>query len=343
MTVTDHSRDLAGIAKALVNPPKGILAADETPGTISKRFEALGIDSTPESRAAYRALLCSAPSLSDHVSGVILQDETIRQSGPDGVSIVETLQKQGILPGIKIDAGVSELEGSPGEKITGGLDGIDERAAEYYDMGARFAKWRAVITIGDGIPSSACITANAHALARYAASCQAAGLVPIVEPEVLMEGDHSGARCAAVTREVLTAVFEHLDQEGVALDGIVLKPNMITAGKDSPDQLDVGQVAKETVACLTEVVPPQVPGIAFLSGGQPAQLATQHLNAMNTGDAHPWWLTFSFGRALQDPVLALWAGNPANVEAAQEVLAHRTRCNGAATLGSYQPEMENPS
>lgn len=341
MTVTDHSSELAAVAGAMVAPPKGILAIDETPGTIGKRFEAQGIEATPENRAAYRALLCSAPGLSDHVSGVILQDETIRQEGPDGTQIIKMLEAQGIFPGIKIDLGVTELAGFPDEKITNGLDGIDDRAAEYRELGARFAKWRAVISIGPDRPSKACITANAHALARYAASCQKAGLVPIVEPEVLMEGDHSGSRCAAVTVDVLTAVFEQLEEERVQLEGIVLKPNMITAGASSSDQLDVEQVAKATVACLREVVPPQVPGVAFLSGGQPAQLATQHLNAMNTGEALPWWLTFSFGRALQDPVLKLWAGDAANVEAAQAVLVHRTRCNSAATVGSYEPSMED--
>lgn len=341
MAITDQTRDLATIASTMVAPPKGILAIDETPGTITKRFEALGITSTPSTRAAYRALLCGAPGLSQYISGVILQDETIRQDGPDGTSIIELLQNQGILPGIKIDSGLADLDGFAHEKITTGLDGLHERAVEYRAMGARFAKWRAVISIGDERPSRACISANAHALARYAASCQQAGLVPIVEPEILMEGDHSGPTCAAVTVEVLLEVFEQLEEARVALSGIVLKPSMVTAGSKSSHPLNVKTVAEATVACLLDAVPREVPGIAFLSGGQPASLATAHLNAMGHRRDLPWAITFSFGRALQDPVLACWAGDVDNVPAAQAVLAHRARCNSAATTGSYDPSMEN--
>lgn len=341
MVATQTKDQLATKAAALVVRPKGILAADETPGTIGKRFELVGIESTPETRAAYRSLLCSTPGLENYVSGVILQDETIRQRSPDGVPIVKILESKGILAGIKVDLGLSEMPSFPGEKITGGLDGLAERAAEYAEMGATFAKWRAVITIdGTDKPSKECIQANAHALARYAATCQSAGLVPIVEPEVLIEGDHSGSVCAGVTVDVLQAVFRQLADARVALDGIVLKPSMVVAGKSSLEQMPETQVAEATLACLEAAVPPEVPGIAFLSGGQSPELATAHLDAMNRLGRGPWNLTFSFGRALQDPVLTTWAGDANNIAAAQKALLHRARCASAATLGKYDEKME---
>lgn len=337
----DTKDRIATIAAALVVRPKGILAADETPGTIGKRFEKVGIESTPETRAAYRSLLCSTPGLENYISGVILQDETIRQRTPDGVPIVKILESKGILAGIKIDLGLTDLPSFPGEKITGGLDGLADRATEYADMGATFAKWRAVFSIdGAGTPSKECIDANAHSLARYAATCQAAGLVPIVEPEILIEGEHSGATCAGVTVDVLQAVFRHLANARVSLDAIVLKPSMVVAGTRSLEQMPPAQVAEATVACLQSAVPPEVAGIAFLSGGQSPELATTHLSAMNRLGRAPWNLTFSFGRALQDPVLTTWAGDEANIAAAQHALLHRSRCASAATRGEYDADME---
>ncbi len=334
------AHELTDIAQAMVAPGKGILAADESVGTISKRFQSIGVESTPETRQAYRQTLLATPGLADHISGVILYDETIRQSTDDGTPFPQLLDKAGILPGIKVDTGAMPLAGHPDEKVTEGLDGLRDRVAEYYEMGARFAKWRAVITIGDGIPSRACVEANAHALARYAALCQEGGLVPIVEPEVLMDGDHSIERCFEVTEITHHEVFAQLHQQGVLLEGMVLKPNMVIAAKGAARQADVAEVAEQTIRLLRRTVPGAVPGIAFLSGGQSAEVATQHLNAMNGLGPQPWRLTFSYGRALQDPPLNAWKGDGANVDAGQQALALRARLNSAACQGSYTPELE---
>ena len=334
--------ELAETARAMVAPGKGILAADESVATISKRFEALGITSTADSRRAYRELLLTPPDLPGYVSGVILYDETIRQGLLDGTPFPKVLADRGILPGIKVDTGAKPLPGHPGETITEGLDGLRERIAEYVSMGAKFAKWRAVIKIDEaaGLPSRANITTNAHALARYAALCQEGGLVPIVEPEVLMDGGHSIERCYEVTSETLRCVFNELDTQGVVLEEMILKPNMVIAGKKAPRQADVAEVAEATLRCLLRVVPAAVPGIAFLSGGQSAEVATEHLNAMTAKGSLPWTLTFSYGRALQDPALAAWAGSEANVASGQSALLQRSRLNSAATTGSYSPAME---
>ncbi|HEY2705605.1 MAG TPA: class I fructose-bisphosphate aldolase [Candidatus Dormibacteraeota bacterium] len=333
-------QDLEAVARAMVAPHKGILAADESTGTIGKRFAALGIESTEANRRAYRDMLFGTPDLGEHISGVILYDETIRQQALDGTPFPELLMKYGIIPGIKVDTGAKDLALHPGEKVTEGLDGLRERIAEYHRLGARFAKWRAVITIGEGIPSRACLVANGHALARYAALCQEGGLVPIVEPEVLMDGDHSIERCEQVTQDTLHTVFDELYGQDVALEGIVLKPSMVVAGKGAPRQASVEEVAERTLAVLRRCVPPAVPGIAFLSGGQSAELATRHLQAMNASGPLPWALSFSYGRALQDPALKAWAGNPANVAAGREQLSRRARNNGAARDAGYTPEME---
>ena len=332
--------DLAATAQAMVAPGKGILAADESVATISKRFKALGIESTFESRRAYRDLLLTTPDLSTYVSGVIMYDETLRQGLTDGTPFPEVLLKSGILPGIKVDTGAKPLAGQPGETVTEGLDGLRERIAEYVDMGARFAKWRAVITIGDGLPSRNAIDTNAHALARYAALCQEGGLVPIVEPEVLMDGDHSIERCYEVTQDTLRAVFGALADQGVKHEEMVLKPNMVIAAKKAPRQAGVEEVARETLRVLLNTAPAAVPGIAFLSGGQSAEVATEHLNAMSQMGPVPWALSFSYGRALQDPALATWKGQEANVGAAQKALYHRVKLNGVARSGEYTPEME---
>jgi len=336
--MTDY--DLTATAQALVAPGKGILAADESVATISKRFAALGITSTAESRRAYRDVLLTAPDLASYISGAILYDETIRQGLPDGTPFPDVLHKSGILPGIKVDTGAKALAGAPGETITEGLDGLRERIAEYIGLGARFAKWRAVIRIGDGLPSRTCIATNAHALARYAALCQEGGLVPIVEPEVLMDGAHTIERCFEVTGQTLRAVFGELADQGVVLEEMVLKPNMVIAGKGASRQTGVEEVAETTLRCLLRTVPAAVPGIAFLSGGQSPELATEHLNAMSGMGPMPWALTFSYGRALQDPSLAAWKGEAANVEAAQSALLHRARCNGAARSSTYSAAME---
>jgi fructose-bisphosphate aldolase class I len=332
--------DLTTNARALVAPGKGILAADESTGTITKRFGSIGVESTAESRRAYRETLFTTPGLGESISGVIMYDETIRQSSSDGTPFPELMQQQGIFPGIKVDTGAKPLAKRPDEKVTEGLDGLRERIAEYVDLGAKFAKWRAVITIGDGIPSRACISANAHALARYAALCQEGGLVPIVEPEVLMDGDHSIERCFEVTEETQRVVFAALYDQDVALEQMVLKPNMVISGKGNERQAGVEEVAEQTLRCLRRTVPAAVPGIAFLSGGQSAEVATAHLNVMNTMGDHPWSLTFSYGRALQDPALSAWKGESANRDAGQQALALRVRCNSAATSGSYSQEME---
>ncbi|MEO7443436.1 MAG: class I fructose-bisphosphate aldolase [Acidimicrobiales bacterium] len=335
-----EAHDLNETARAMVAPGKGVLAADESSGTITKRFEAIGVESTFDSRRAYRETLLSTPGLDEFVSGVILYDETLRQSTSDGTPFPKMLESRGILPGIKVDTGAMDLAGAPGEKITEGLDGLRGRIAEYVSLGARFAKWRAVITIGDHIPSDYCINANAHALARYAALCQEGGLVPIVEPEVLMDADNDIDRCFEVTEKAHHAVFAALVRQRVSLEGMILKPNMVISGKRCATQAGVDEVAEKTLRLLRRTVPAAVPGIAFLSGGQSADVATAHLNAMNAMGPHPWSISFSYGRALQDPALVAWAGEETNVKASQEALYHRTKCNSLATAGSYTPELE---
>ena len=319
----------------MVAPGKGILAADESSGTITKRFEAIGIESTFDSRRDYRQALLTTPGLEEFISGVILYDETIRQSTVDGVAFPKLLEGLGIMPGIKVDTGAVALPNSPDEKITEGLDGLPKRVAEYVSLGATFAKWRAVITIGDGIPSKYCIEANANGLARYASICQEGGLVPIVEPEVLMDWENDIDRCYEVTKAAHEAVFAALDVHNVRLDGIILKPNMAISGKKCPTQAGVDEVAEATVKLLRETVPATVPGVAFLSGGQSAEVATAHLNAMNKLGSNPWTLSFSYGRALQDPALIAWKGEASNVEAAQAALYARSKANSQASLGTY--------
>jgi fructose-bisphosphate aldolase, class I len=332
--------ELAATATALVAPGKGILAADESSGTIAKRFQSIQVESTEEHRRAYRELLFTTEGAAEHISGVILYDETIRQRAADGTPLPETLTRQGIIPGIKVDKGTTGLAGFPGEKVTEGLDGLADRLATYLELGARFTKWRAVITIGERIPTAGCIRANAEALARFAASSQEAGLVPIVEPEVLMDGDHPIERCDVATRDTLDEVFAALRRHRVRLDGMLLKPNMVVSGSDSPTQATVDRVAAATLACLRDGVPASVPGIVFLSGGQSDQAATAHLNAMNRLGGAPWQLSFSYGRALQAPALKAWKGDPANARAAQQAFLHRARLNGAARSGSYTEAME---
>jgi fructose-bisphosphate aldolase class I len=332
--------ELAATARALVAPGKGILAADESSGTIAKRFKSIDVESTEELRRAYRELLFTTEGAADHISGVILYDETLRQRASDGTPLPEVLSRQGIIPGIKVDKGTKGLPGFPGEKITEGLDGLADRLAEDRDLGARFTKWRAVITIGEGIPTSGCIRANAEALGRFAAASQEAGLVPIVEPEVLMDGDHPIERCDRATRDTLFEVFAALYRHGVRYDGMLLKPNMVLSGGDAPTQAGVEQVAEWTVAALLDHVPASVPGIVFLSGGQSDEAATAHLSAMNRLQRAPWQLSFSYGRALQAPALKAWKGEAANGPAAQRAFAHRARLNGAARSGSYTEDME---
>ena len=334
--------ELAEVAQAMVAHAKGILAADESSGTIEKRFKSISLESTEENRRAYRDLLFTTPGLGQHISGVILYDETIRQRSADGMPFPEVLSRQGILPGIKVDAGTSDLALCPGEKITEGLDKLAKRCQEYVELGAKFAKWRAVITIGRGIPSATCIAGNAHALARYAAICQANGLVPIVEPEVLMDGDHTIERCEEISEWTLNAVYEALYINRITLEESVLKPSMVIAGKDCERQASVPEVAERTVKVLRRCVPAAVAGIAFLSGGQGDEQATQNLNAINGlfKGRLPWPLTFSYGRALQSPPLKAWKGAAANVAHAQSLLAHRARMNGLAATGEYRPELE---
>jgi fructose-bisphosphate aldolase, class I len=332
--------ELAVTAAALVAPGKGILAADESGGTIAKRFKSIQVESTEEHRRDWRELLFTTQGAAEHISGVILYEETLRQRAADGTPLPEVLARQGIIGGIKVDKGTVGLAGFEGEKITEGLDGLSDRLVAYRDLGARFTKWRAVITIGERLPSFGCIAANAEALGRFAASSQAAGLVPIVEPEVLMDGDHTIERCDRATRDTLEEVFAALWRHRVRLDGILLKPNMVLSGSDCPTQAGVAQVAEATVACLRDHVPASVPGIVFLSGGQSDQAATAHLDAMNRlGDA-PWELSFSYGRALQAPALKAWKGEAANGPAAQQAFHHRARLNGAARAGSYTEAME---
>jgi fructose-bisphosphate aldolase, class I len=331
---------LQATAQALVAPGKGILAADESSGTIKKRFTSIGVESTTEQRRAYRELLFTTEGAGEFISGVILYDETIRQRAADGTPLPEVLQGQGIICGIKVDTGTTALAGFEGEKVTEGLDGLRDRLTEYRGLGARFTKWRAVITIGEGIPSFGCIAANAEALARFAALSQEAGLVPIVEPEVLMDGDHPIERCDEATRATLQEVFAALRRHRVQLPGMLLKPNMVVSGSVAPTQAGVEEVAAATLACLRDHVPASVPGIVFLSGGQSDEAATAHLNAMNQLGGAPWQLSFSYGRALQAPALKAWKGEAANVAAAQRAFHHRARLNGAARSGSYREEME---
>ncbi len=332
--------DLESVALNLVADGKGILAADETPHTLTKRFDSLGIQSTERSRRTYREMLFTA-GVAEFISGVIMQDETIHQKSSDGTPLAEVLSNQGILPGIKVDTGAKELAGALGETVTEGLDGLRERLSAYREMGARFAKWRAVIHVSDTLPSRACIVANAHALARYAALCQEQDLVPIVEPEVLMDGSHSIARCEAVTGTVLHAVFDALHGQGVRLEGILLKPNMVISGKECPQQAPVQDVSTATLRCLRRHVPPAVPGIVFLSGGQEDRAATVHLDAINRlPGSKPWKISFSYGRALQDLALEAWHGRDENLAAGAQALHQRARCNSAASLGKCTDAME---
>jgi fructose-bisphosphate aldolase, class I len=332
--------DLNETARALVAPGKGILAADESTGTITKRFDSIGIESTEESRRSYRDMLFTTDGAADHISGVILYDETIRQSASDGTPFPQLLERQGIIPGIKVDTGAKPLANAAGETVTEGLDGLRERLEEYLNLGARFAKWRGVISIGEGIPSEYCLWTNAHALARYAALCQEAGLVPIVEPEVLMDGDHSIERSFDVTSRTLHAVFTELRDQRVTFEDMLLKPNMVLSGYDCSEQASDQQVAELTLRCFRRHVPSAVPGIVFLSGGQSDEDATARLNTMNAMGPHPWELSFSYGRALQAPSLKAWSGEAANVVAGQEAYLHRAKMNGLARSGSYSPEME---
>lgn len=332
---------LAEIARRMVAPGKGILAADESTGTIEKRLKSVDVLSTEETRRAYRQMLLGTAGLEEFISGVILYDETLRQKTTDGVPFAEWLSGHGILAGIKVDKGAKLLSNFPGEKITEGLDGLRERLAEYHRLGARFTKWRAVIGIGPALPSRGCLAANAQALARFAALSQEAGLVPIVEPEVLMEGDHSLETCEATTALALKIVFDALFEQRVALDQMLLKPNMVIPGMKCPQPASVAEVAETTLRCLRRVVPAAVPGIVFLSGGQSEVQATQHLNALNQIGTAPWELSFSYGRALQHSALETWRGQPANVKAAQAMLYHRTKCNSAARSGKYTEQMEN--
>ena len=333
--------DIQDIAQAMVAKGKGILAADESTPTCTKRFGSINVESTEENRNAYRDMLFTADGIENHISGVILFDETIRQSTVNGsIPFPEHLSALGIIPGIKVDKGAKQLANSDDEKITEGLDGLRDRLKEYYELGARFAKWRAVITIGEDIPTAYCISANAHALARYAALCQEQGLVPIVEPEILMNGDHTIEESYQLTTETLYTVFYELAAQGVELEGMVLKPNMVLSGYDCSEQASVKEVAEMTVDCFFNTVPAAVPGIAFLSGGQSDELATAHLNAMNQIDGTPWNLTFSYGRALQAPALKAWSGRAENIPTAQEALMKRAIFNGLATKGEYSSDME---
>jgi fructose-bisphosphate aldolase, class I len=332
--------ELARTAQQMVEKGRGILAADESTGTIKKRFDKIGIESNETNRRDYRELLFRATDGMKCVSGVILYDETIRQKAADGTPLVKLIEAAGSIPGIKVDLGAKPLALCPGETITEGLDGLRERLIDYRGLGARFAKWRAVIDIGKGIPTYTAISTNAHALARYAALCQEQDLVPIVEPEVLMDGDHTIDACGAVTEWVLKEVFFALYSQRVDLEGMILKPNMIVSGMKCPQQAGVGEVAERTIKCLKACVPPAVPGIAFLSGGQSDEDATAHLNALNKGSDLPWHLTFSYGRALQAAPQKAWSGKSANVPAAQRAFAHRARMNSLATLGEWNPDLE---
>jgi fructose-bisphosphate aldolase class I len=334
------STELEAVARQLVAPHKGILAADESSGTIKKRFDSIKVESTEENRRQYRQLLFSTKGAEEFISGVILYDETIRQKADDGTPFAALLASKGVLPGIKVDKGTKPLPGAANELITEGLDGLRERMAEYRDLGAKFAKWRAVIDIAAGIPTDYCIDANAHALARYAAICVAEQIVPIVEPEVLMDGDHDIDRCFGVTERTLHAVFRELYLQRVPLEQILLKPNMVISGKKCAQQASAREVAEKTIACFKRVVPAAVPGVVFLSGGQSDEVATANLNEMNKIGGVPWQLSFSYGRALQAPALKAWGGKKENFAAGQSAYYHRARCNGAARTGSYNEAME---
>ena len=333
-------QELETVAQRMVAKGKGILAADESMGTIKRRFDSIKIESNENNRRAYREMLFTTKGIEEAISGVILFDETLRTSASDGTAFAQVLSRKGIIPGIKVDKGPVDIPGFPGEVVTEGLDGLRARVKEYYELGARFAKWRAVITIGDRIPTPTCLEANAHALARYAALCQEGGLVPIVEPEVLLDGSHTVERSQEVTEETLKVTFSKLFEHRVYLEGMILKPSMVVSGKDNPKQAGVEEVAERTIRCLKRTVPAAVPGIAFLSGGQSAEKATEHLNAMNSMGPHPWEVSFSYARALQDPALKAWKGEAANILAAQKIFYHRAKCNSAARSGSYTKQME---
>jgi fructose-bisphosphate aldolase class I len=327
-------------ARALVAPGRGILAADESDGTIKKRFDSIQVESTEESRRAYRDLLFTTPGMEEHISGVILFDETIRQSSPDGTPFPKLLEDKGVIPGIKVDKGAKPLALAEDETVTEGLDGLRDRLAEYVELGARFAKWRATYSIGADLPSEYCVWVNAHALARYAALCQEAGLVPIVEPEVLQEGEHTIEESAKATGRVLLAVYQELHDQRVELAGTLLKPNMVLSGYSADNRAGIEEVAEATLEVLYKHVPASVPGIVFLSGGQTDEDASAHLSAMNAKGPHPWELSFSYGRALQAPALKAWRGDESNVQAAKEAFAHRARMNGLARSGEYSAELE---
>jgi fructose-bisphosphate aldolase class I len=333
-------QQLEATARELVAEGKGILAADESDGTIKKRFDSIGVESTEDNRRAYREMLFTTEGAEEYISGVILFDETIRQSSSDGTPFPKLLESKGVVPGIKVDKGAKPLALTDGETITEGLDGLRDRLDEYRELGARFAKWRATYSIGDGLPSEYCVWTNAHALARYAALCQEAGLVPIVEPEVLQDGTHTIEESAKATGRVLQAVYTELHDQRVELRGTLLKPNMVLSGYEASDRAGIDEVADATLECFYKHVPAAVPGIVFLSGGQSDEDATAHLNAMNAKGPHPWQLSFSYGRALQAPALKAWGGKPDNVEAGQRAYYHRAKMNGAARTGMYAPEME---
>lgn len=332
---------LKDIAHKMVADGKGILAADESTGTIKKRFDTIALVSTEDSRRDYREMLFrSDEAMQSAISGVILYDETIRQKAADGTTLVSLIEQAGSIPGIKVDTGAKDMAGHPNEKVTEGLDGLRERLEEYFELGARFAKWRAVINIGDGIPSRGCISANTHALARYAALCQENGIVPIVEPEVIMDGSHTAETCYEVTSSVLTALYAQLDEQNVYLEGSILKPNMIVSGTECPTQASVQQVAEMTLDCFNKCVPQDIPGIIFLSGGQADELATAHLDAINKMGPHSWKISFSYGRALQAAPLKTWSGKPENVSAAQAAFTHRASMNKLASLGEWNTNLE---
>jgi fructose-bisphosphate aldolase class I len=333
-------QELEQVARALVAEGKGILAADESMGTIKRRFDSIKIESNEDNRRAYREMLFTTGGIEEAISGVILFDETIRTKASNGTPFPQLLAKKGIMPGIKVDKGPIDLPNYPGEVVTEGLDGLRGRLKEYKELGARFAKWRAVISISETIPTRFCLEANAHALARYAALCQEAAIVPIVEPEVLLDGNHTVERCQEVNEATLRTTFAQLAEHGVHLEGMILKPSMVVAGKDNPRQASVQEVAERTIGCLKRAVPAAVPGIAFLSGGQSAVSATEHLNAMNKLGPLPWQVSFSYARALQDPALKAWKGDSANVAAAQKIFYHRAKMNSAARSGSYNERME---
>ena len=334
-------KSLEDIAQKMVADGKGILAADESTGTIKKRFDTISLESTEDSRRDYREMLFrSDEAMQSAISGVILYDETIRQKAADGTTLVSLIEKAGSIPGIKVDTGAKDMSGHPDEKVTEGLDGLRERLEEYFKLGARFAKWRAVINIGDGIPSRACISANTHALARYAAMCQENGIVPIVEPEVIMDGSHTAETCYEVTSSVLSALYTQLEEQNVYLEGSILKPNMIVSGTKCPTQASVQQVAEMTLDCFNKCVPQAVPGIIFLSGGQTDELATAHLDAINKMGPLSWKISFSYGRALQSAPLKTWSGKSENISAAQAAFTHRASMNKLAALGEWHASLE---